>query len=109
MQKDISHFHHIILTKLHSHLRKQYPYSYNETIQQEHIDSLLAFKSDSHLEQLRAALDRLDEGTFGVCLSCKQEIDIGPLHADPTCRMCERCEIAYSGRASKYEGAILSI
>lgn len=111
MQKDFTHFHRVTLRKLYSYLRKHHRNSFTETVQIEgrgslrRIDSLLAFKSDSYLEQLRAALDRLEDGTFGVCLNCKKQIDTLSLDADPTCRICERCELAYSGHVVNYEGS----
>ena len=114
MQKDTRHFHRIILRKLYTHLRKNYSIRVSKTPPLEgrrslrYADTLLAFRSDATLEQLRAALDRLEEGTFGVCLACKENIDAGWLDTDPTRRMCERCEIAQSGRAAKYEGAFLA-
>ena len=38
------------------------------------IDALLSFRSDSHLDDLRGALLRLEAGTFGICIACKQSI-----------------------------------
>lgn len=112
MQSDSKHFRRVILRKLYSYLQQNYPGTFTETIRIEgfhRLDSLLAFKSDSYLEQLRAALSRLDEGTFGVCLNCKKEIDAESMDADPTCRMCKRCERAYSPRLVKYQTASLPV
>ena len=115
MQKNTTHFHRVFLTKIDTHLRKHYPGSFTETVQAEgpealhHLDSLLAFKSDSYLEQLRAGLDRIDGGVFGVCLNCKNEIDVRLLEEDPTCRICEQCELTFSSRVSQYEGSSVCV
>jgi hypothetical protein len=56
------------------------------------IDALLAFRSDPPLEDLRDALARIDYGTFGICLSCREPIEYRLLEREPTQRMCGRCE-----------------
>ena len=60
------------------------------------IDAVLAFKSDTHLEELRGALERIDDGTFGVCIGCKKGIDQRLLDEEPARRMCEECEKEYN-------------
>ena len=59
------------------------------------VDALLAFRSDPALEELRHALDRLENGTFGVCLGCKSEISQEALDVDPTRRICAPCEQSF--------------
>lgn len=56
------------------------------------LDAMLAFKSDAQVMELRIALDRLEEGTLDVCIGCKGRIAQEVLDADPTSRICERCE-----------------
>lgn len=56
------------------------------------IDALLAFKSNAQLEELRHALDRLESGTYGICISCKSSISQDVLDADPAQRVCSSCE-----------------
>jgi len=56
------------------------------------IDSLFSFRSDLHLNDLRAALARLESGTFGICISCKQPIAREILDTDITMRVCPFCE-----------------
>ena len=60
------------------------------------LDALLAFKSDPRIDELRGALDRLQSGTFGMCLACKGHIDQELLDADPAQRLCVPCEQLYS-------------
>lgn len=56
------------------------------------IDGILSFKFDQHLDDLRGALDRIEDGTFGFCLGCKREIGQETLDGDPARRMCTFCE-----------------
>ncbi len=60
------------------------------------IDAALAFKSDPRLEELRGALERIDDGSFGVCLGCKSPISWRLLDEEPARRMCEKCEKEYN-------------
>ena len=46
---------------------------------------------DLLLDEVEAALTRLDEGTYGECAACGGPIDDGELSADPTVRTCARC------------------
>ena len=108
MKKSSRHMRHVILGRLYTYLQDQYSISLPESFPLEdlrshhQVDAMLAFRSDPLLVELRAALDRLDDGTFGVCLSCKEEIDEDLMDRDPTRRMCDRCERVYSHAPSRY-------
>jgi RNA polymerase-binding transcription factor DksA len=88
----------LILSKLYDHLQDQFTDIYPREafvkgdLSIHELDGLLAFKSDAHLEELRCALDRLEGGTFGVCISCKSLISQDILDGDPTQRVCSTCE-----------------
>jgi DnaK suppressor protein len=41
--------------------------------------------------RLRAALARIDEGEFGYCEDCGDEIDLGRLELDPAATRCISC------------------
>ncbi len=43
---------------------------------------------------LRAALRRLNDGDYGYCLECDEEISVGRLQADPATRLCIECASA---------------
>lgn len=43
------------------------------------------------LARIDAALDRLENGTFGQCLSCQLDIDIEDLTEDPSMSVCRDC------------------
>ncbi len=60
------------------------------------LDALLAFKSDARVEELRCALERLDEGVYGDCIRCHQRISDELLNEDPARRVCIACEEEFS-------------
>jgi RNA polymerase-binding transcription factor DksA len=46
------------------------------------------------LQEVEAALQRLDEGSYGVCVRCGAAIAEGRLEARPTALLCVRCAAA---------------
>ncbi len=88
----------LILSRLYDHLHDQYADLYpremflNGELSLHQLDAILAFKNDPVLEELRSALKRLDQGTFGICLGCKRPISQDVLDKDPTQRICSMCE-----------------
>jgi DnaK suppressor protein len=44
------------------------------------------------LKKIEAAIEKIDNGTFGICESCGQEIDIKRLEARPVTTMCIECK-----------------
>ena len=87
-----------ILSRMYDFLQDQYAIFYSrETFLSgdlpiHDIDALLAFKSDSHLEELRSALDRLEDGSYGICIGCKGQVSQEMLDRDPVQRICGECE-----------------
>lgn len=45
----------------------------------------------AQLEEIRAALSRLDDGRFGMCAKCGDAISIERLRAVPTAIVCRHC------------------
>ena len=68
--------------------------SQERAVQRENDDVLDALDAVgiAELEETRAALDRIDAGTFGVCEECKGPVGEGRLDAVPTARRCIDCE-----------------
>lgn len=55
---------------------------------------------DRELEEfsdIQAALQRISQGTFGTCIDCGGEIQLGRLTAYPTAKRCLRCQRHYEG------------
>jgi DnaK suppressor protein len=53
--------------------------------------SAVARATRDHLDEVRAALARVDEGRYGVCERCGRPIPEGRLEARPTARLCVVC------------------
>ncbi|WP_231389002.1 TraR/DksA C4-type zinc finger protein [Marmoricola sp. URHB0036] len=51
----------------------------------------LARQAEHHLEEIDAALKRLDAGTYGTCEVCGNPISAARLEARPTARVCIVC------------------
>jgi hypothetical protein len=115
VKKSSKHMRQIILGRLYTHLDQCYSITLSEDfpagvpVSLHQIDALLAFKSDSCLDELHAALERLEDGTFGLCLSCKEQINDRLMEENPTRRMCERCERVYGRVVTRYEGSVLPV
>lgn len=54
------------------------------------LDALVR-QGRGNLEEIEAALGRLDRGTYGTCERCAGPIAEGRLEARPTARMCIEC------------------
>jgi RNA polymerase-binding protein DksA len=50
------------------------------------------------LEQVQAALDRLDAGTYGKCVRCGRDINPKRLEALPYATLCIECQSANEAR-----------
>ncbi|MFT3718335.1 TraR/DksA family transcriptional regulator [Pseudorhodoferax sp.] len=55
----------------------------------------------AELRGLRAARQRLDEGRYGICEDCGEDIDAARLRAQPSALRCIRCQSA----AERHQGA----
>ncbi len=63
---------------------------------------------ERQLDDIEAALDRLDDGSYGICQACGDPVGDERLAADPTALLCERCDHAAAGppeHPSEPEGA----
>ena len=61
-------------------------------------------RNASQLREVRAALARLDAGTFGECLSCEEPINPKRLKAVPWAPLCIACqEAAESGAGMPFD------
>jgi len=48
----------------------------------------------TRLREARAALRRIDSGTFGLCVECDEPISVRRLNALPAAALCIRCQEA---------------
>ena len=62
----------------------------SDNFEQEFTLSLLATEEDT-LGMIEAALERVESGTYGVCVGCKGSIPKTRLNAIPHTPMCVKC------------------
>lgn len=53
---------------------------------------LLAQRGGDYIDYLNEALQRIEDGTFGICRTCKSPIGRGRLEAVPTATQCISCK-----------------
>ena len=58
------------------------------------VEHQLGYSESKLLEKIEYALQRLDEGTYGICEGCKKEISIARLKAKPSVSLCIDCQSA---------------
>jgi DnaK suppressor protein len=69
-----------------------------EAVEQRDID-LQRFAADSGaLAEIKSALDRIADGTFGICDQCGGRIPAKRLDALPWARFCISCQESFEGR-----------
>lgn len=59
------------------------------------------------LREVRAALARIEEGTYGICLSCEEPIPRKRLDAVPWAAYCVRCQEAVDAQRAAESGGLL--
>jgi RNA polymerase-binding transcription factor DksA len=62
----------------------------------DHLDRLMAFKTDPWFYEFRAALSRLENGSYGLCTLCNHPIPTEKLERIPTTRVCDSCVREYN-------------
>ena len=65
---------------------------------EENLKLLFKARGDVQMMDLKDALDRIENGTYGICLDCDGEIPEKRLMANPTARLCIDCQSAREKR-----------
>lgn len=60
---------------------------------------LLAQRGGDYIDYLNEALQRIEDGTFGICRTCKGSIGRGRLEAVPTATQCINCKSKREGES----------
>jgi DnaK suppressor protein len=63
------------------------------------ISFILTDREREKLQAIQEALERVDDGTYGICESCEAEISPGRLAALPFTRMCVNCQAEHEKEA----------
>ncbi len=58
--------------------------------QKEYLSGLLNHNADE-LKEIQMALQKILNGTYGICERCGQQIEEERLEAIPTCHYCKKC------------------
>lgn len=58
------------------------------------VEHQLGYSESKLLEKIEYALERLDEGSYGICEHCHESINIERLKAKPSVSLCIRCQSA---------------
>lgn len=62
-----------------------------DAMQIQQMELALSRRQQGELAGLKNALKRLDDGEFGKCLECGEEIDPRRLEIDPVATLCISC------------------
>ncbi|MBB4184973.1 TraR/DksA family transcriptional regulator [Sinorhizobium terangae] len=57
----------------------------------------LGLAGQSEIRAINAALDRIESGTFGICVRCGDPISPERLHAVPHAPLCQTCAAEVAG------------
>jgi len=55
------------------------------------LHAALIDRAENRLTEIHEALKRLDDGTYGICRKCKNEIELERLKAMPFAELCGKC------------------
>jgi len=56
------------------------------------INMILSDREQEKLMAIEDALSRIDQGEYGLCEECEEEIGVGRLKVMPFTRLCVRCQ-----------------
>lgn len=56
----------------------------------------------NHLKKIEVALKKMEEGTYGECESCGEQIGVARLMARPVAQLCIDCKTAQENEERKY-------
>jgi DnaK suppressor protein len=57
------------------------------------MDVAMVIRESRELQETEAALARIRDGSYGICIDCGVEISRARLKADPTATRCPPCQI----------------
>jgi RNA polymerase-binding transcription factor len=52
-------------------------------------------REDLNKESILKALRKMEDGSYGICEECEDEISVGRLHAIPDARYCLFCQYKF--------------
>jgi RNA polymerase-binding transcription factor DksA len=76
----------------------------SEPLNAKTFDRVAAFRYVPRYEEWKAALERLETGTYGACTLCNQPIPRKVLQHDPLARFCRECESKLGMTGTSFAG-----
>jgi len=65
----------------------------NTTEVEQYADNLpVEMALEKKLQDIIDALKKMEDGTYGICANCNQEIDVERLRANPSAKTCIKCK-----------------
>jgi DnaK suppressor protein len=71
-----------------------------KAVEEEDVACILAENESQELEFINEALNKIKNGTFGICDDCDDPIPLARLEALPNATLCLKCKIVSEKRAS---------
>ena len=62
-----------------------------EAIGEKGVNEAILSRSKARLVRLENAMERIEAGSYGTCLKCKQDMPMGRLEAVPEALICVNC------------------
>ena len=59
------------------------------------MEVTMVMRESQELQEVEAALARIDDGSYGICSDCGEEIGAARLKANPAARRCLSCQEKY--------------
>ena len=59
-------------------------------------------REQNHLKKIDAALEKMEDGTFGECESCGEQIAVARLMARPVAQLCIDCKTEQENEERRY-------
>lgn len=77
-----------------------HPADQGSDAQEREMSFMFADRGGKYLEQVDEALKRIDQGTYGKCMSCGDKITVERLRVVPTAKLCKDCKQKYAKSSS---------
>ena len=72
---------------------------------QRQADVVHLTRTATALRDIEVALSRIDDGDYGLCADCDEQIDVRRLRAHPAALLCPRCQEKLEAQLSRSGGA----
>lgn len=73
---------------------------------QAEIDAASVERDSRELREVEEALHRVEQGEYGTCVDCEEEIPLARLQAQPHAKRCIRCEEIFEKRTQRPPGSL---